>query len=124
MAPAMSLCRAMCSLTQHGLRRPDKLDLNTYSLFCPPPRWGLTRVVFFRHDTAPGAVLPLPPEEGKKNLPQKARWWVGLKPFLPPPAGKDAKDAKSPSVSHPREKEDDPFLWLHGGSPGAYAPDG
>ena len=29
-----------------------------------PPVSGLTRVGFFRHDTDPGAFLPLPPGEG------------------------------------------------------------
>jgi hypothetical protein len=32
---------------------------------------GLTKIVFFRHNIHPGALLPLPLGEGTKNLLQK-----------------------------------------------------
>jgi len=50
----------------------------------------LIEVSFFRHDTAPGAVLPLPPGEGAKNLPEKEDkmgkkvLWARAGDILPP----------------------------------------
>jgi hypothetical protein len=39
----------------------------------PPPHGGLTRVGFFRHDTDPSALLPLPKREGRKTYPRKLK---------------------------------------------------